>query len=106
MEGDDELKNPFEYPLSYIVINHTLNVCRLVYDHPNGASLLLTKAQAEYTARAINQHEKLVAMLDKFWDSVDNGQYGAQCPGCGKCVNHEADCELTALLDEEEGEER
>jgi len=48
----------------------------------------------------INQHDKLIELLKKIWDSVDDGQFGAQCPGCGRCVEHEPDCELTVLLTE------
>ena len=105
------MKNPFEYPLSYIVINHTLNVCRLVYDHPNGASLLLTKAQAEYAARAINQHEKLVAMLQRLeFAGLDvDSEEECVCCVCGAMnwpkPQHTPACPLAALLAEEKGEE-
>jgi len=61
----------------------------------------MTEAQAKYAAKAINQHEAMVAMLQTLHESVANGAYGALCPGCGQCVNHAPNCALTVLLAEE-----
>ena len=64
----------------------------------------ISDKQAEYAARAINQHEKLVAMLrDLEWSNI-NGLSGTDdCPYCGQTANngHAKACEIAALLTEE-----
>lgn len=102
-----ETRNPFEYPLSYIVINRTLDVCRLVYDHPDGASILLSATQAEYAARAINNYESLVyfARLGQRSRRENGAWKYTKCIECGGVDTCRSDCPLAALLAEEKTEE-
>ena len=65
---------------------------------------ILTREQRQYCIHAINQHEKLVAMLrDLEWSNI-NGLSGTDdCPYCGQTANngHAKACEIAALLTEE-----
>jgi hypothetical protein len=70
-------------------------------DHGDEIRTDRDKAISDHIVHSCNQHDKLIELLKKFWHSVEYCQYGAQCPGCGKCVEHEPDCELTVLLKEE-----
>jgi len=64
----------------------------------------MTEAQAKYAARAINQHEAMVAALKEL-EWADYDQCGdPSCRWCGRHIDigHADDCELAALLAEEE----
>ncbi|MCP4537762.1 MAG: hypothetical protein GY832_11515 [Chloroflexi bacterium] len=78
----------------YVREDDGLVICKML-SHPR------QEQNAKDIAHALNQHDKLVGMLLTVWMSVDNGKYGAQCPGCGKCVSHDSECELTTLLKED-----
>jgi len=43
---------------------------------------------------------RMAAMLRLSHKSVADGRYGAECPGCGRCIDHDANCRLTTLLKE------
>ena len=63
-------------------------VCRMMSHHGEDT--------AHKISHAINQHDKLVAML-RWYDDV------SECPACGRVRNrHATNCEIAALLKEEE----
>ena len=69
---------------------------RISQIHGERSPRIWTLEQCRYAAHAINQHEKLVAML-RWYDDV------SECPACGRVRNrHATNCEIAALLKEEQ----
>lgn len=94
-------KNPF--PRETHAIIETGDGDSWVLDYPGPEMSLSvrhnwTQEQAEFAAHAINEYEEIVTMLQKFFDSVDSGRYGAECPGCGRCIIHTDNCKLKVIL--------
>jgi len=68
----------------------------------------MTPAQAAYAAHAINLHERYAALLVKLtfsgrWIKDAHGDDIRACPCCDRPYNdHAPDCEMAALLAEED----
>ena len=67
---------------------------RLAQADSDRENISWTEEQCQFTAHAINQHDKLVAMLRQ--------TCVFECPVCQKTVGHADGCGLAALLKEVE----
>ena len=107
------MTNPFPKEIHAIVQTGTDDSWVLDYPQFSMERRNWTKAQAEYTAKAINKYKKIMTMLKELeweggedWDEVD-GHAIPTCPCCGgRHVGygkgfHDPECELAALLSEE-----
>jgi len=89
------MKNPFPTNPSPGDIFLAGPVC-ISQIHGERSPRIWTLEKCRYAAHAINQHEKLVAMLRQ--------TCVFECPVCQKTVGHADGCGLAALLREEKNE--